>query len=478
MDWEQVGEFAQEIARKLTPRQGGALGIGFLVVAFLLGDLRRLFTRRNLAVVVLLLAAPFLVETIDTWERRLEHPSAVWPFRGLFLATAAATVTCLLLAFKSRGGCFTASGQTSGLRLILAVLLVLNVIAVFGRAPDDCGIYSNLGAQRWRETGELPYGDLKLRGPNAPGYGAAATYGPLLYAAHLPFQILLGVKVEDPGKDPMNPDYEWATHTASQMACLMFHLIGVFALIGIGRRLRSTELGLTLAILYCGSPYVFGLGGETTVIGGLPFVSHIGPTALILLALRFAHLPLASGACLAIASGVLFWPAFLFPLWFGWYLWNKGGAGRFGLSFSLCGAAIAALVWFSTSPLEDKNPAQLFMECTLEHQEGKDHTYGLSRFGFWGQHPELAAFWQKSLSKTSSLPKPTFLGFAALAFLAAIFARGRSLAGLAALCGMLGAAIQLWKTHAAGTYVEWWYPFLCIALLADTKAIPGEPHDS
>ena len=42
---------------------------------------------------------------------------------------------------------------------------------------------------------------------------------------------------------------------------------------------------------------------------------------------------------------------------------------------------------------------------------------------------------------------------------------------------MISAAVQLWKSHAAGTYVEWYLPFLLIALLAaipsDRKPEPG-----
>jgi len=75
--------------------------------------------------------------------------------------------------------------------------------------------------------------------------------------------------------------------------------------------------------------------------------------------------------------------------------------------------------------------------------------------------------WQTSLIRGTSLFKPTFLAFAVLA-IAAFFiaqARPRTVAQLAGLTAMLTAAIQLWKTHAAGSYVEWYYPFLIIALL-------------
>ncbi len=37
---------------------------------------------------------------------------------------------------------------------------------------------------------------------------------------------------------------------------------------------------------------------------------------------------------------------------------------------------------------------------------------------------------------------------------------------------LLAAAFQLWKTHAGGTYVEWYLPFLLLALAATPKPPP------
>jgi len=129
------------------------------------------------------------------------------------------------------------------------------------------------------------------------------------------------------------------------------------------------------------------------------------------------------------------------------------------------GLLIGAMVAVFTPVPEGSNIVSVFLESTLEHQEGVGPLeYGASQFGFWGTHPRLAAFWQAPMVGSSSLFKPTFLLYA-LACLAAFFlARGRTLAQLAGITAALTAGVQLWKTHAAGSYVEWYLPFLLIAL--------------
>ena len=40
---------------------------------------------------------------------------------------------------------------------------------------------------------------------------------------------------------------------------------------------------------------------------------------------------------------------------------------------------------------------------------------------------------------------------------------------LAAATVVLGAGVQLWKTHGGGTYIEWYLPFLILALVAGSE---------
>jgi hypothetical protein len=58
-----------------------------------------------------------------------------------------------------------------------------------------------------------------------------------------------------------------------------------------------------------------------------------------------------------------------------------------------------------------------------------------------------------------------------------VMARGRTVPQLAFLTAALAIAVQLWKSHAGGTYVEWYYPFLLIGLFCRNPQflIPSSP---
>jgi hypothetical protein len=129
-----------------------------------------------------------------------------------------------------------------------------------------------------------------------------------------------------------------------------------------------------------------------------------------------------------------------------------------------------------TETATGESAIRLFLESTLEHQEGAGPLeYGASSFSFWTHHPGLAAVFQTPLLGDTSLFKLSFLMFAGFCLSLAALTKGRSPAQLAALTAAAAAAVQLWKTHATGSYVEWYLPFLMIALFTQGGiAVTGE----
>ena len=456
------------------PNQGGALWIGILVTAALLADFRKLASPRNLVVLGLLAIAPALLEVIHIKGARAAHT-----FEYIFLFTAVNTAWALRVGLRGCATDLKPNLPREGLRLLALALVVCNVVTLLGRFPDDAGYYTNLGAQRWRETGVLPYADAKLKGAKAPGYGASATYGPMLLASHLPAQALLGTPDNPPEADPMDKEhYVRPPVLATQLTCLGFHLIGLFSLLLAAKRLAGEDAAWAAVALYAGSPYVIGLGGQRELIGGVVYISHIAPVSATLLAFLLRGRPFVSGALLAFAAGTLYYPAFLFPLWVGWQWRGEGGslraALRFAGGFAVCAIAIAALVFHHTPPTGDKGALAQFLESTLEHQEGsQSREYGSSHLSFWGTHPGLARIFHSPLFGSGSLFKGTFLAFTALSAGAFFLVRGRPAAQLAALTAMIAAAVQLWKTHAAGSYVEWYLPVLLIGLFGTCPKSPA-----
>jgi hypothetical protein len=451
--------------RFFVPNSAGAFWIGALVTFLVFGTFDAFLSRRNLVLAAILAQAVFLLEVVE-WGNQAGSRFAPWGFTAIYLTTAAYAAWGLKLALRGTTLRWQPNLPERGLRALVVLILVVNTAVVFGRPPDDAGYYTNLGARRWAETGVLPYGDLKLHGPNAPGYGAAATYGPLLYASHLPSQWLLRTTSNPAEADPIDESYVRPKIISTQLTCFVFYLLGLGALFVIVRDLRGPTVGWGAVALYAASPYISGLGGDDFVVGGLAFISHIAPASVMLLAFMFSKRPILSGALLAAAAGVLFFPLFVFPAWLGWRVWRRDGALQFATGFIGAGLAIAAIVVAFTPAPEGSNAITMFLNSTLEHQEGVGlREYGASTFGFWGTHPSLASFWQAPLWGTFSLLKPSFLLYSGFSLATFFLARGRSWAQLAGLTAALTAGVQLWKTHAAGSYVEWYLPFLIVAIL-------------
>jgi hypothetical protein len=295
----------------------------------------------------------------------------------------------------------------------------------------------------------------------------------VLYFAHMPFQLSISrvMAVIDPDEGSLvhrlvgtDPQQDGPPVLATKLAVLLFHFAGVAGLALVGRQWAGADVGWALACLYAGSAYVLGLGGEEHYITGMAYISHIAPAALTILAFAAMSRPLLAGGLLGVAAGALYYPAFLFPLWVGYYFWQRKKWQEFAVAFLVVCAVILSLVLLLTEPAEGQSVLRVVYESTLGHQEAQD-AYGSSTFSFWGTYPQLAAFWQKPFVNGWYLLRPSFLLFALFTGASFFMARGRTISQFAFLTAAVVIATQLWKSHAGGTYVEWYYPFFLIGLL-------------
>jgi hypothetical protein len=168
---------------------------------------------------------------------------------------------------------------------------------------------------------------------------------------------------------------------------------------------------------------------------------------------------------LAVGTGILFYPAFLFPLWLGYYFWRGRDWVKFAAGFLIVSAVIWTTTLLMTQTSPDETALAALYESTVGHQEAK-HAYGSSSFSFWGTHPRIAGVWQKPFIEGSYLFRPSVVVFGF--FIAASFF---------ILTSAVVIAIQLWKSHAGGTYVEWYYPFFLIGVLAHPRRATSQPPE-
>jgi hypothetical protein len=468
-DWN--GEPGIRFRRDVSSSQGLLAllaGAVLLVVAF---DWRHLTSARNVDI-LLLYATGLLFFDVMRFFDVLNRPPYValmdWVFSAVFVLSAIVAIRALHRCTRPLAQDWQPNLKTPLLTLLAVALLAVDLAVLFQRPPDDAGWFVNLGAQRLRERGRLPYGDPILTGT------PAAAYGPLLYVAHVPFQIIVAPRTVNPtapAKPLLGPEstYYLPPTLATTLCTAAFHLLGVVALWISARRLAATQVAMGLACLYCGSLAIMGIGGDDYAVAGITFVSHIAPASAVLLAFAVLAKPAWSGTLLAISAGLGFYPAFMAPAWLGHYWDDRRARIRFVAAFGLtCGAIVLGVLMFSR-PTAEYGRVGTIVRDTLGHHTDPSG-YGSSPFGFWGQRAGVRRLLSTPLVGNSGLTTPAWLAFAGMIALTFFLVRGRSPVELALAAGAIAIGGTLVKPHATGTYMAWYYGLLLIGFLVGSAS--------
>lgn len=458
------------LLQRWLPSQAGALWIALIVTLVVGIDLDRPRNPRNVDLLAMQVLGLLFFDILIFLDR-LQRPhwvAVMWlVFSAIVAVSLFVAVRAVWRVFHPLADAWRPALRVRALACLALVLLALDTAAALVRPPDDAGYFVNLGAQRLRERGLLPYGDPLLTG--TPGAG----YGPLLYAAHVPFQLLVDPSPVNPVSSPRPPlgtdsTYYLPAPIATQLCTIVFHLLGAAALYRAGRRWAGREIGWTLVALYAGSAFVLGVGGDEYFIGGMTFVSHIAPAAFTTAAFAALARPALAGALLVAATGCGFYPAFLVPAWTGFYWDRTRERRRFLTSIVLCGLVLGAAVLLLSRPADGRGLVGTILWDTFGHHTDP-RGYGASPFGFWGQRTGLRQWLLRPLAGGSGLTAPVFLLFVAFAASCFSMARRRSAQALALLSAAVVICFNVLKVHSTGTYVEWFYPFLLLGLFLPSR---------
>jgi len=306
------------------------------------------------------------------------------------------------------------------------VLVVLAVVLLTGRialnvaeasVPTDIAYAGVVGADRI-VNGEELYVLNDVHGD---------TYGPLNYAAYVPFELLFPF------------EGRWDELPAAHAAAITFDLAAVLGLVVLARRLRPGRQGkqLAAALAFAWAAYPF------TALVQLSNTNDGLVAAVLIWALVVVHNPVARGVALAAAALTKFLPIVLAPL----YASGRRRNLRDWSVFSLVFAAVVAGAILAFLP---PGGVREFYDTTIGFQLGRE-----SPFSLWGQHPSLD--WLQTLVK---------VGAVGLAVAVAIVGRVRSPAQVAALSAAVLIAFQLTVTHWFYPYVSWFAGLALVALFA------------
>lgn len=437
-DERQIPFSLKFLFSRLRPRfEAASLAWLSIVLVFIFaGNFTRLFSLRNLDIVLLYLLCPSL---IVIWQNQK------FAYAGIFVVT-------VLFFLRSVFGVWVGDNRSvlNNVRLRRAACLVLVLVFLFHvqttyeKPVDDSGLFSVIGAEYWKQSGKLPYGTE---------FGNMGVYGPLMYALHIPANWLFPPHVSF---NKESGDVEWRPYHGFQMRgaqtiVLIFDLLAIIGLYWFGKKYADKTTGVLLVLIFALSPYVLGVGG----IGGLQWSSHIIGIAFVVFALVFVTQPILAGLLLGVVCGMLYYPVFLLPLWFGYYVRTSGWrqAFKFLAAIAAVGLVCLAMILTFTVPAgeyQGMSPLRAFLRDTVYQQQFSEW-YGNSPFSFWGQYPALAK-WAKPM-----------VGILYLLFclLVGLIPRQMDMKRLVALTAAVLVGIQLTLSHGTGTYIGFYIaPFI------------------
>lgn len=361
-------------------------------------------------------------------------------------------VRCLWIGFRGRGAGLRPVWPTMWLLIAALFLMGFRVgLNMADAGAIDVGYAGVTGAHRIIH-GEQLYGDWPQ------DIHSGDTYGPVNYAAYVPFEVIWPYTGE------------WDDLPAAHGASITFDIVTFLLLIVLGIRIRpgptGRRLGAILAFGWAAFPYtayVLESDSNDSLIAALLVAT------LVLLAKPFWR-----GVTLSLATWAKFVPLVLAPMLLTYDPNPKPRAvpgdhgvrarirraqdavfsrrsALFVLGFALI--TVAAVTW----PLI--NPGfHTFYERTIAAQAGRS-----SPFSIWGQVESLEPLRVAILAATGVLA-------IALAFVP----RKKSLLQVAALSAALMLGVQLTLHHWFYLYIVWFFPLLLIALaLLEPSEEPG-----
>lgn len=230
----------------------------------------------------------------------------------------------------------------------------------------------------------------------------------------------------------------------ARVIAILAHLAVILGLVTIGRNLYGDfETGVAMGALYMLLP---------CTAYDVQRVTHVLPAAFIVWAIYNFRRPVWSGVMMGLASGTLFFPIFLIPLWASFY--GREGAGRFlGAVF---GTGIA--VMFGVTALAGGAPD--FVRETFGYIEWMQLQLRVvdSAAGFWSNVQPAYRI-------------PVIVSFGILLIAVSIWPRKKHLGHLVAWSTAIILGTQFWYTYEGGIYVQWYLP---LALLVVFR--PGAGH--
>jgi len=224
--------------------------------------------------------------------------------------------------------------------------------------------------------------------------------------------------------------------TTARVMAILSQLAIVSGMIVIAwRHFEAVRLGIAAAVLYLLLPYTAIMTGR---------VDHALPGALVIWAIAAYRRPFISGALIGLATGTIYYPVFLLPLWCGFY-WQRG-IRRFAVGVAAALGALVVGLWCSS-------PSLMVFVGQLRQMFGWIFPNAVSLEGFWALPYNDAVF-----------RLPVLAAFVAMISTLAIWPAPKNLGTLMSCTAAVLVGSQFWKAHNGGLFMAWFLPVLLLVI--------------
>ena len=222
----------------------------------------------------------------------------------------------------------------------------------------------------------------------------------------------------------------------SKAFCITSHLLIIVGMVLIGFwHFRNIIMGIGAATLYLMLPYTSMLTGR---------IEHILPAATLVWAVLTYRRPLFAGTLIGLASGLVYYPFFLLPLWLSFY-WHRGFRRFLASYFVTLTLLVLLLSAFPSNGLQEDLQRMLGVKTPAMEDLG----------GIWSSVGN---------GVDASYRLPVLVTFIALSVSMALWPAQKNLGTLLSCTAAIMVAAQFWHGYGGGTYMAWYLPMALLTI--------------
>ncbi len=408
--------------------------LSFLLITAVFFKFGRVWSLRNLDLVLLLMISPGLLmldPRTTSWNGNGAEESINWEDFGyiwIFSGTALFLLRMIFDTALTRRPQLGQNLNNAGLAFLCIASFAFLMTKAITDVPTDSTVESIRRADEiWSLTGRSLEADMQR--DSGPASDLMSTPG-----------VVAKEVIEEGGGD--------GEQIAPAVMAILAHLAVVLGLLFLAwLHFGGIESGLAMICLYLLLPCTAYDVGQ---------VIYVLPPALIIWALVAYRRPLVSGSLMGLACGTLIFPALLLPVWMAFY--GRRGALRFTAAL-----AMIAILLLGTLAVTSAD-TQSFVQKTFGQL---DLSRGLL------MSADADGFWKDDLAPYRI---PVMVAFGIMVASMTIWPRQKTLAHLMSYSAAIVVGTQFWYPNEGGIYVLWYLPLLLAVMFRPTlmKQTPPE----